>query len=121
MDMETFSLILSRLFFKAVEAREPVEKALTARALDTSELEACDKVGLTPIDRYFESSFKLLAGRFCLQNSRRRLILGEVGSSTAQRRRHAMKSSVSMSGTQSSSSSLAASDSFSLTFFWALS
>ena len=40
MDMDTFSLILSRLFFSAVEASDPVEKALTARALETSELEA---------------------------------------------------------------------------------
>ena len=121
-DMETFSLILSRLFFRAaVDARDPVEKALTASAFDTREFEACERVGLTPMDRYFESSLMLLAGRFCRQNSRRRLILGEVGSSTAQSRRQAMKSSVSMSGTRSSSSSASAFVSFSFTFFWLLS
>lgn len=103
MDMDTFSLILSRLFLRALEARDPVLKALAARALDTRELGAwAREVWL--IDRYLDSSFRELVGRFWRQNSRRRLILGVLGSRTAQRSRQAMKSSVSMSGTSSSSS-----------------
>lgn len=40
MDMDTFSLIVSRLFFSALDVNELVEKAFAARALETSELEA---------------------------------------------------------------------------------